>query len=45
MVLKQTWLAFFPGAEPEVVSSAGHCPMPGTPAALATPLGEFLERK
>ena len=40
-MLAQTWLVFFAGAEPEVVSSAGHCPVPGTAAALAAPLGEF----
>ena len=43
-VAEQTWLAFFPGAELEVVSSAGHYPMFETPVALATSIEEFLGR-
>jgi len=43
-VMEQTWLRFYPGAELEVVSNAGHYPMFETPAALAASIEEFLGR-
>jgi len=43
-VMKQTWLALFPGAELAVLSNAGHYPMFETPVALATSMEEFLGR-
>jgi pimeloyl-ACP methyl ester carboxylesterase len=44
-VMRQTWLAFYPNAELEVLANAGHYPMMETPAALATVMGEFLGRE
>jgi pimeloyl-ACP methyl ester carboxylesterase len=41
-VMEQTWLVFFPAAELEVLSNAGHYPMFETPVALATSIEEFL---
>jgi pimeloyl-ACP methyl ester carboxylesterase len=43
--MEQTWLVYFPGAELEVMSNAGHYPMFETPAALATSIEEFLGRE
>lgn len=43
-VMEQTWLKFYPGAELEVLSNAGHYPMYETPAALAASIEEFLGR-
>lgn len=43
-VMEQTWLAFYPHAELEVVPNAGHYPMFETPAALAMSIEEFLGR-
>ncbi len=43
-VMEQTWLRFYPGAELEVLSNAGHYPMYETPAALAASIEEFLGR-
>jgi esterase len=44
-MIEETWLAFFPGAEVEAVSSVGHCAMSGIAVALATSLREFLGRR
>ncbi len=41
-VMRQTWQVFFPGAELDVLSNAGHYPMFETPVALATSIGDFL---
>ena len=43
-VMEQTWLKFYPGAELEVLSNAGHFPMYETPAVLAASIEEFLGR-
>ena len=43
-VMKQTWLAFYPNAELDVLANAGHYPMFETPVALATSIEEFLGR-
>jgi pimeloyl-ACP methyl ester carboxylesterase len=43
-VMEQTWMAFYPGAELEVVPNAGHYPMFETPAALAASIEEYLGR-
>ena len=41
-VMRQTWLAYFPDAELEVLANAGHYPMFETPVALATSIERFL---
>lgn len=43
-LMAETWLAFYPHAELEVLSGAGHYPMLETPAALAACIEEFLGR-
>jgi hypothetical protein len=45
LVMEQTYLAFFPNAELEVLANAGHYPMFETPVALATAMEEFLGRE
>src|ERR1051326_8904888 len=41
-VMQQTWLAFYPNAELEVLANAGHYPMFETPAALVASIEGFL---
>ncbi len=41
-VMEQTWLAFYPNAELDVLANAGHYPMFETPAALVASIEEFL---
>jgi pimeloyl-ACP methyl ester carboxylesterase len=41
-VMEQTWLAFYPNAELEVMANAGHYPMFETPAALVASMEGFL---
>ena len=41
-VARETWLVYFPGAELEVMTNAGHYPMFETPVALATSIERFL---
>jgi len=43
-VMEQTWMAFYPNAELDVLPNAGHYPMYETPAALAASIEEFLGR-
>ena len=43
-VARETWLVYFPGAELEVMTNAGHYPMFETPVALATSIERFLAR-
>jgi pimeloyl-ACP methyl ester carboxylesterase len=40
---RETWLVYFPGAELEVMTNAGHYPMFETPVALATSIERFLD--
>lgn len=42
-VMRQTWLQWYPNAELEELSNAGHYPMDETPVALATSIERFLE--
>lgn len=42
-VMRETWLTYFPEAELEVLSNAGHYPMFETPVALATSVERFLD--
>ena len=42
-VARETWLVYFPGAELEVMTNAGHYPMFETPVALATSIERFLD--
>ena len=44
-VMEQTWLSYFPGAELEILASAGHYPMYEVPAVLATSIENFLGRE
>lgn len=44
-VMEQTWLSYFPGAELEILASAGHYPMFEVPAVLATSIENFLGRE
>jgi pimeloyl-ACP methyl ester carboxylesterase len=41
-VMEQTWMAFYPNAELEVLANAGHYPMFETPAALVASIEGFL---
>jgi pimeloyl-ACP methyl ester carboxylesterase len=41
-VMRDTFLAFYPNAELEVLANAGHYPMFETPVALATSIERFL---
>jgi pimeloyl-ACP methyl ester carboxylesterase len=41
-VMEQTWLAFYPNAELDVLANAGHYPMFETPAALVASIEGFL---
>jgi pimeloyl-ACP methyl ester carboxylesterase len=41
-VMEQTWLAFYPNAELDVLANAGHYPMLETPAALVASIEGFL---
>ena len=44
-VMEQTWLSYFPGAELEILASAGHYPMFEVPVMLATSIENFLGRE
>lgn len=44
-VMEQTWLSYFPGAELEILPSAGHYPMFEVPVVLATSIESFLGRE
>jgi pimeloyl-ACP methyl ester carboxylesterase len=44
-VMEQTWLSYFPGAELEILPSAGHYPMFEVPVVLATSVESFLGRE
>jgi pimeloyl-ACP methyl ester carboxylesterase len=44
-LMEETWLAFYPNSELEVLRGAGHYPMLETPVALATSIEEFLARR
>lgn len=41
-VMRQTWLAWYPNAELEVMANAGHYPMDEVPIATATSIQRFL---
>jgi esterase len=43
-VMRATYLTWYPNAELEIMSNAGHCPMNETPVALATSIETFLRR-
>lgn len=43
-VMKQTFLAWYPNAELEIMPNAGHYPMEETPVALATSAEAFLRK-
>ncbi len=43
-VMKATYMTFYPNAELEVMTNAGHYPMDETPIALATSIEAFLSK-
>lgn len=43
-VIKNTYLAWYPNAEMETLTNAGHYPMQETPVYLATTIDKFLEK-
>jgi pimeloyl-ACP methyl ester carboxylesterase len=43
-VMRQTWMAWYPNAELEVMANSGHYPMDEVPVALATSIQGFLAK-
>jgi esterase len=41
--MQQTWLAWYPNAELEILANAGHYPMHETPPAPAASIQNFLQ--